>query len=98
MHEFGRNLVFRDAYFQIESCLFYHMSIIGNGNSYQAMIGCSITPLGFLGSGHSVDSVLAMCAHLFDIHMHSMPKSIIFVNLNSIEDNAFMWLPLAFQV
>ena len=74
------------------------MSIIGNGNSYQAMIGCSIAPLGFLRSGHLVDSVLAMCAHLFDIHMHSMPKSIIFVHLNCIEDNAFLLLPLAFQV
>ena len=98
MHEFGQNLVFRDAYFQIESCLFDHMSTIGNRNSHQARIGCSIAPLGFLGSGHSVDSVLAMCAHLLDIHMHFMPKSIIFVHLSSIEDNAFMWLPLAFQV
>ena len=98
MHEFGQNLVFRDAYFQIESCLFDHMSIINIGNSYQARIGCSIAPLGFLGPEHSVDSVLAMCAHLFDIHMHFMPKSIIFIHLNSIEDNAFMWFPLAFQV
>ena len=31
----------------------------------------------FLGSGHSVDSVLAMCAHLLGSHMHFMPKSII---------------------
>ena len=54
--------------------------------------------LGFLGSGHSVDSVLAMCAHLLDVHMYFMPKSIIFVHINIIEDNAFMWFPLAFQV
>ena len=98
MHEFGRNLVFQDAYFQIESCLFEHMLIIGNGNSHQIGIGCPIAPLGFLGSGHSVDSVLAMCAHLLDIPMHFMLKFIILVHLNSIEDSAFMWLPLAFQV
>ena len=30
----------------------------------------------------SVDSMLAMCAHPLGIHIHSMPKSIIFVHIN----------------
>ena len=39
-----------------------------------------------------------MCAHPLDVHMHFMPKSIVFVHTSIIEDNAFMWFPLAFQV
>ena len=31
-------------------------------------------------SGHSVDSVLAMCAHPLGDHMHFMPNSIYFFN------------------
>ena len=44
------------------------------------LIGWPFTPPWFLGSGHSVDSVLAMCAHPLGVHMHSMPKSIYFIN------------------
>ena len=39
-----------------------------------------------------------MCAHPLGVHMHSMLKLIIFVPASIIEDNAFMWFPLAFQV
>ena len=43
-------------------------------------------------------TLLAMCAHPLDVHTHIMPKSIVFVHTSIIEDNAFMWFPLAFQV
>ena len=83
------------------SCLFpkiwHWLNICKTVHSQISLIGCSIMPPWFLGSGHSVDSVLAMCAHLLDVHMHFIPKSIIFVHINIIEHNAFMWFPLAFQ-
>ena len=44
------------------------------------LIGWPTVPPWFLGSGHSVDSVLAMCAHPLGDHMHFMPKSIYFIN------------------
>ena len=44
------------------------------------LIGWPIMPPWFLGSGHSVDSVLAMCAHPLGNHMHFIPKSIYFFN------------------
>ena len=44
------------------------------------LIGWPIMPPWFLGPGHSVDSVLAMCAHPLGDHMHFMPKSIYFFN------------------
>ena len=45
-----------------------------------SLIGWPIVPPWFLGSGHSVDSVLAMCAHPLGNHMHFMPKSMYFIN------------------
>ena len=44
------------------------------------LIGWPIMPPWFLGSGHSVDSVLAMCAHPLGNDMHFMPKSIYFIS------------------
>ena len=48
------------------------------GSAQIFLIGWPIAPPWFLGSGHSVDSVLAMCAHPLGAHMHLLPKSIYF--------------------
>ena len=59
------------------------------------LIGWPIMPPWFLGSGHSVDSVLAMCAHPLGNHLCQI---YVFHQSSITEDNAYMWLPLAFQV
>ena len=41
-----------------------------------SLIGCPIMPPWFLGSGHSVDSVLAICAYPLGIHMHVVSTGI----------------------
>ena len=88
--------------FGLSSCWFlkiwHWLSLCKSVHPQISLIGWPIAPPWFLGSGHSVDSVLAMCAHPLGIHMHFMPKSIVFVHTSIIEDNAFMWFPLAFQV
>ena len=74
------------------------MTLVDQCSSQISLIGWPIAAPLFLGPGHSVDSVLAMCAPPFDVHMHFMPKSISFVHTSIIEDNAFMWFTLAFQI
>ena len=55
----------------------------------------SLSTLLFQPSGTSLDLVLAMCAHHLDTYTLCV---INLLNTTSNEDNAFMWLPLAFQV
>ena len=80
-----------DSYVQIvskyglSSCSFSDIFDIGwfyaNECSPQIfLIGWPIASPWFLGSGHSVDFVLAMCAHPLGNHMLCMPKSIYFFN------------------
>ena len=70
-------MVFRVVHFQI----FWHWLILCKWmftpDLSDWMAYC--TPW-FLGSGHSVDSVLAMGAHPLGNHMHFMPKSMYFIN------------------
>ena len=75
MYKLCRNLVFRVVHFQISDTGW----VYANQCSPQIfLIWWPIIPPWFLGSGHSVDSVLAMCAHPLGVHMHFMPKSIYF--------------------
>ena len=73
MYTLCQNLVFSVAHFQI----FWHWLILCKWMFTPDLSDWMVysTPL-IPGSGHSVDSVLAMCAHPLGIHMHFMPKSI----------------------
>ena len=73
MHKLCQNLVFRVAHFQIEWHWLSLCKSMFTPDLSDCMAYCAPW---FLGSGHSVDSVLAMCAHPLGIHMHFMPKSI----------------------
>ena len=78
MYKLCQNMVFRVVHFQI----FWHWLILCKlmfTPDLSDWMAYHVPPW-FLGSGHSVDFVLAMCAHPLGNHMHFMPKSIYFIN------------------
>ena len=95
MHELCRNLVFRDAHFQIEwHWLILYKSMFTHDLSDWMAYRAPLIPWSWTFSWLCASNVCTP----FDVHMHFMPKFILFVHTSIIEDNALMWFPLAFQV
>ena len=84
MHEFGQNLVFWDAHFKIV----WHLLILcksmftpdlSDWMAYRAPLIPWFWAFSWLCASN-------VCT-LFDVHMHFMPKSILFVHTSITEDN-----------
>ena len=76
MYKFCRNLVFRVAHFEIGSCLFDQMSIIGNGNFPLGSDWMSLAPHGLLWPQASVGNVTWADEDLENHALHFVSKFI----------------------